>query len=536
MITSCTLFAAALVIQLPQVQTYVVDKVVKSLSEKLEGDITFEKIHLKPFTTLVLKNVTIVDRNPYIDPVDPASVKVDTFFRSEYIIAKFSLDGLVNHEGVHLDRVFIDNAQMNLVIENKPADKDGDITTDNLSRIFRITAPEEPKKSEKEIFRIKRVEIRDMGFVMKNYEFDRHLYDEGGMDWNDLDVKDINLKAKKLQFKGGIMSGELIGLSCREKSGYILDNISGTARVGRGKTIVEDLEIDDPWSDVNLPLYMMSYENIDAFQDFIAKVKLDGNISESYLDFKTLSYFAPELAGNNLKIKISGNMSGYVDDFNFSDIRINSENGTFRGKTSGRLRGLPEIEDTYVDARLDNFAFTTRGLENFISEWMTGGKKLDIDRFAEGSVFSLNARGRGMMNAIDLKTKVTSAIGNADAEVKLSNIVSKARPIEISGTVQTEDLDLGKIIDNDILGPTSLRANLNANLGNDKIPMEVKIDTMKVSRLHANGYDYSGISAIGKISPNGFDGSITCNEPNLNFLLNGAFARRRTQDISSSHT
>ena len=47
-------------IQLPQVQTAVAEKVVRTLSERLEGDISFEKIHFKPFTTLVLKNTLII--------------------------------------------------------------------------------------------------------------------------------------------------------------------------------------------------------------------------------------------------------------------------------------------------------------------------------------------------------------------------------------------------------------------------------------------------------------------------------------------
>ena len=96
------------------------------------------------------------------------------------------------------------------------------------------------------------------------------------MNWNDLDVTEIDLKARELMFKGGIMTGELIDLSFMEKSGYIVEQMSGTAKVGRGKTIVEDLLIDDPWSEVHLPLFMMSYENIKAFKDFIAMVKIDG--------------------------------------------------------------------------------------------------------------------------------------------------------------------------------------------------------------------------------------------------------------------
>ena len=147
---------------------------MKTLSEKLDGDITVEKIHLKPFTTLIIKNISIVDRNPASDTIDSTSVKIDTFFRAEYIIAQFSFEGLLANEGFHLDRAMVQNAQMNLVIEDKEDSGNGDVSTDNLSRIFGIVPKENPKKSEKEIFHIKKVEIRNMGFAMKNYLRGRH--------------------------------------------------------------------------------------------------------------------------------------------------------------------------------------------------------------------------------------------------------------------------------------------------------------------------------------------------------------------------
>ena len=51
------LFAVALLIQLPRVQTFIADKVVERLDDKLDADIRFEKIHFRPFRTLIIKNI-----------------------------------------------------------------------------------------------------------------------------------------------------------------------------------------------------------------------------------------------------------------------------------------------------------------------------------------------------------------------------------------------------------------------------------------------------------------------------------------------
>ena len=198
-VTVSILFAAALLLQLPQVQTFIAGKVVESLDDKLDADINFEKIHFRPFRTLVLKNVEIIDRNPVADASGASDIKVDTFFRAEYIIARFTLEGLIRQQGIHLDEARISNAQMNLVLEDKPDAGDGDTAHDNLSRIFRLKKPETPKQSEKEIFFIRDVEISDMGFSMRNHGSDKTPYD-GGINWNDLDVKDINITAEDLHF------------------------------------------------------------------------------------------------------------------------------------------------------------------------------------------------------------------------------------------------------------------------------------------------------------------------------------------------
>jgi hypothetical protein len=513
------LLTAAVLLQLPQVQTFIAGKVMEKLDQQLDADISIEKIHFKPFSTLVIKNVTIVDRNPVTDAADPTLPQVDTFFRAEYITATFSFESLFRHEGFHLNEADIRNAQMNLVLENKEDEGDGDVDTDNLSRIFRIRKPETPKRSEKEIFSIRKVRIEDMGFSMKDYGIKKVPY-HGGINWNDLDVMDINLMATDLRFKAGVMSGSVEHLSFREKSGYRTEAMSGRAKVGRGKTIVEDLIIDDPWSDLQLPLFMMSYENIHAFKDFISLVKIDGVIGKSLLDFKTLTYFAPQLEGNRLKARISGKASGYVDDFDIIDFNVASDAGGFSGLVNGTMKGIPDIENTTLKANVRGLNFTAKGLGLFLSEW-TRGKDLDLSRFAKGIMFMSRAKVNGNLNSLDIAADVSSLAGSIQADMKLKDAVSLTRPIGISGKAETRDIDLGRILGNEMLGPVTLRTGLKAEFGK---ATGITIDSLLVDRLHFNGYDYSGLMAAGALSEKMFNGTIIANDPNLNAWLQGGFA------------
>lgn len=500
-------------------------KVVGILSEKLDGEIKFEKIHFKPFTTLVLKNAVIIDKEPASDFKGVHKEPADTFFRAEYIIASFTLDGLFKQEGIHLRKAFIDNAQMNLVLEDKEDSGDGDVKTDNLSRIFRLrkSDPDKPKNM-KEIFHIRKVEIRNMGFHMINCQSERPVYEHGhGIDWNDLDVKNINIQARELMFKEGKMSGTADRISFREKSGYTVSEISGKTIVGGGKTLIEGLHIKDNWSDVNLPVFMMSYRNAKAFSDFINDVRIDGRIAPSILDFTTISFFAPTLEGNDLRASVSGEVSGTVDDFMMKNVTFSAAEGGFAGKVSGTMKGLPDIDNTTIDAKASGFTLTTEGLGRFITKWMKDGS-LEIGRFAQGVGFMMDADVRGPMNAMDIDAGISSEIGSFHADMLLADAISDSMPINISGTAQADNLDLGAILGTDIIHETTLRTGLKAQIGRNNIRSYVKIDSVLVDRLHLNGYDYTGIAGAGTLAEEAFNGTIIANDPSLNFMFQGAFA------------
>ena len=515
---AAVVFAGVLTFQLPQVQTFLAAKVTESLSKKLDGDISFEKLHIKPFTTLVLKNAVITDRNPAQDPSDPTKEKVDTFFKAGYIIARFTLDGLTGSEGIHISKAYISDAQMNLVLEDGP-DPAGK-GMENLSRIFRLKKGQKKEPADKEIFHIRKVEINNMGFALINHRAQKTPY-SGGINWNFLDIKKIHINARDLRFKSGIMSGDLDRLSFVERSGFECESISGSAKVGNGRTIVEELRIKDRWSDLNLPLYMMSYDGPTDFEDYINKVRMDAVIDESFIDFRTLAYFAPALDGNGLQVTAKGKADGFVNQLNIRGMQLRAEGGGFSGAVSGSITGIPDMEKTVIDAGIKDFRLTTKGLGTFVSQWMKDDT-LDISRFADGVDFIVDASAKGALNNLSVHAFISSLSGKAEADVTLSNLIRKDAEIGIDGQIGTEDLDFGKIIGTGLIGQTTLRTGIKAELS--KGFPNVTIDSLLIDRMHLNGYDYSGIAAVGKLSEKAFDGRIICNDPSLNFLLQGTFA------------
>ena len=522
-VMAVVLIGGVLAIQLPQVQTFAVQQVMHRLTESIDGEIEFEKIHLKPFTTLVVKNIAIIDKNPPVNPHAPQEAPTDTLFSAEYIIARFTLDGLIRQNGIHLGKTYVNNARFNLVIENKADSGDGDTSTDNLSRMFKLKRKADSQFSEEELFHIRKVIVKNMRFSMKNHLHDRNEY-EKGIDWNDLDIRNINVNAKELQFKDGIMTGTADEASFTEKSGYRVNSMSGSAKVGRGKTIITDLYIRDQWSEVFLPKYRMSYRSAKDFSDFTSKVKIDARVAESRLNFHSLHYFAQLHESNDLVAEISGGISGYVNDFALKDMKFTSVANGFSGNIDGTIHGLPDMKKTKLDLKAHDFRVTSKGLGEFISAWMPEDS-LDLSSYGKDIIFMVNADASGLLDSLSVNTDiVTMMSGIVDADIRLDNMITRTRPLGISGNIVTTDLDISRFTQSDIVKQLSMDVNFKAQLGNDITRSSLNIKSMEISRLNFMDYDYTSLRAISNISENEIQGGIISQDPNLDFWLRFGYA------------
>ena len=517
------LIAVGLLIQMPAVQTRIADKVMEKLDRRIDGEIHLEKIHFQPFKTLMLKNVVIIDREPACDVLDSTKGPVDTFFRAGYIIAKFSFEGLLGKGGIHLNSVTVSDAQMNLVTEYREDPANGPVPPNNLSRIFHLKRPEGPrKKSEKELFHIKRVIVDNMGFTLKDYDARRSPY-KGGINWNDLDIKGIQLDADDLRFKGGVMYGEANSLSFSERSGFTAEQMSGKARVGNGKTIIEDLHIIDSRSDLKLPLYEMSYENSKVFKYFTEKVRIDAEVESSTLSLETLASFVPALAGKDITLSVSGVIGGTVSDFAVKGLQFTTDRGDVSGAIDGTLRGITNINEAYLDVDLSGFRFTSEGINDLLYSW-TGNEVQVLDGIAEGIGFHLDAQAYGETDRLNLKAGLKSDKGNLNTRVLVENLVSGKAPLRLSGRAATDNLDINSIIGSLPLGPLTMKTDVHASLGEDP---DIVVDTLRIDRLNFNGYDYTGIKARGNLHKGVASGGVSINDPSLNVFVNGNLSTSR---------
>jgi len=511
------MLAAMVAGQSPRIQSWIGQQVVKKLQNSMDADISFSEVSFKPFEAIILKDVLVTD---------PAAVdhRADTVARLQHLSAKFSIRGLFYKEGVHVSRVTAQGISFNLVIE--PTDTLGNSTT-NIQRIFRIQDnPDEEMKDLGNLFDANKVEFEDLRFRLLNpaAEAEGLTFEEGTIDWNNLDAWVSTLKVRDIRYSHNIITATVENLRMGEDAtGFTVEKASGKVQVGNAQVLISDLELLEKDSHIRVA-YLQLDGPIDDYGDFINKIRIDARIEPgSLLSMETVSHFGPLPEGTSFRGYLQGGLSGTVSDFNLQDIVVQDPDADINIQVRGGMKGLPEIMDCTLDFRIDGLDFDMPGIASFVNSWAPD-THLDLSGLAKGQRFAFNGTVRGPINSLDIKGTAGTGNGEAQVDVVLLNAVDDKRDIGLNGRLKTRDLDLGRILAIEALGPVSLESRLKATLASSG--PQLQIDTLQISRLHALDYTYSGISGSGYYKDGSFDGRIVASDPNLNFLFQGTGSKQ----------
>ena len=499
------ILAAAAAFQSPRVQTMAAEKFAQNFQKGKDADISFKMVSVRPFEAITLDDVLIIDRNPSVEGAD-------TVAWIGSLTARFSLMGLIYGNGANLSQTRLENAMFQLVTE-------GDST--NLQRVFGLTSSEKNTDlTWGNLLSARDVSINNFRFIYRNPTANMP---SGKLNFNNLDVTVKDLRARNLKMADSKILGKLDKLQAVENnSGYIIHQASARrVRVGQGRLRLEKLLLKDAYSDLNLQRLQLD-GRLKNYSEFIDSIRISGEINPgSLLSMTSISYFGPGIDQLTFRGRLSGKVDGYVNDIMVKDISASDQDHNFSLKASGRIMHVTDIQNCALDFKVKEANFTLKGLEGFIRTWAPD-VKIGLDQMARGVLFGFSGSARGPLNRLGVNGTLSSSLGLAKADITVRNTVDLNRPMIIDGQLGTRDLDVGKIAGIDAIGPVTLGTSLSATLPRGGGP-QVQIDSIKIDRLNALGYDYSNISAAGSYAEDAFDGRIIAADPNLNFLFQGRF-------------
>lgn len=496
-------FAFMLIIHLPSVQTALTRKATEMLEEYFDADISLHKVYFKPVNSVVLKDLVIVDRNPFCETARDTLASVGT------LSARLSFMTLINplKDGIVLNSVSLHEGQFNLVIESG-------MYSCNLLRMFRMT-PGGPKKElpDRTLLTIKKIELDNIRGCMQNFSHAPFNFPATAIDWNNLIITRADIKARDFKISHGLFSGTVESMSASETSGWNIRSLTGRATVGKGVADIRDLVLHDDESMLEMDYRMTGRSS--AYKNYVDSVVMDIDIHRSRLSLRSLSHFVPPFNNDpNTFLCIEGKAEGTVRDMRGNPLHIRMDGGRLGTTLKGSIKGLPDFKNMDIDAEATDLYFTTADVSRLVNATFKKAH-VDLSRFGKGEVYSGSLKAKGNINNLTVKANISQGAddGSMSADLKVQNMMKMGQlPIRISGKASTRLLELDKLLGMPILGPISAKTSLSATLPAKGMPLQAKADSLIISSMAVKGYTYGNIHASASLSGRDVTAGITARD------------------------
>ncbi len=354
------------------------------------------------------------------------------------------------------------------------------------------------KRDEKSGFRLDVHSIDGSDIDFSLYRFDDP--DDGGIDFASMHLLGIAAHLENFSVEDAVVLGDVQQLSFVERSGFKLDNFYGKFLVDNGQIEVKESQFRTALSEINLDYLLLNGNNWLEYRDFINKVPIICDVTNSRVSSEDVGYFATTIWGWQTSIRdISASMNGTVANFKGEVAHATLEDGgVIRG--SARVRGLIDVEKTHFDIKVDKLRASTEEITyllHSIAHLSLGEKAAQYVERVKG----VDASGlfRGTIRDFKATAKAQLESGGSVALKCFMTNPAEGRK-GVKANVAASDLNLANVLANSIVGDATFSANVAVELGGGK-PLNLKGDGA-VESIGLNGYNYNNLSLTADIADN----------------------------------
>ena len=366
--------ALSLLLDIPAVQNYAVRRAAALVSQRLGTVVRVGRVDIGLFSKVRVEDFYVEDYGR------------DTLLyvgRLDAYVTGFGLWG----GGVELSRGEIADARLHL--HQMP---DGEMNIKQI--VARLSNPGRKRKGE---FRLslKSASIENMELCLDRNEERNPPY---GIDFSHLQLTRLDARVDDFTIDGQAVYTTVASLSAREKSGFVLDHLSGRFYLTQGCLGFEQARIVTPGSDIRIPYVSLAGNSWADYRDFLGQVRIDAALRDTEVSTDDVAYFAPRLRDWHLTFsEIDARVAGVVSDFSGEIRRMRIGDSTTLAATAS-LRGLPDIRKTHFDLEIPDLRTSAAAADDLARR--IAGKSLPaslapvLDRAGD---MRLNARFRGLL-------------------------------------------------------------------------------------------------------------------------------------------
>ncbi|HRZ77026.1 MAG TPA: hypothetical protein P5248_06640, partial [Bacteroidales bacterium] len=480
-----------LAIRIPAVQTLVKNAAVNILSDQLGARVAIGAVRLRWYLDLSLQDVQLDDlRGAPLLRVGEARVDIGSLRLRKRILVVASL---------RLDRPGV-------MILRRAGEEDT-----NLQFLLDRFAAGDTAAAPAWTFRLDALEVTGGSFVYEDEARGRVDY---GIDWDHLRVDSLYLSLKDYHLQGDTHVFRLDHLALREGSGFLLDTLTGDMSLSEQVLQARRLLVRTAGARLDLDL-AFTYDSFGAFNHFIDSVYVRAALRPSRLDMAELAYFAPELRTMHNRLTLSGNLKGYVSAFRARELEIGMGQDLILAADLD-VNGLPEVKETFVDARIRQLELQASSLERF--------RLPESSRFGEMPAIlhrlgTTRIRGvfTGFYNDFVAQADVQAAQGSVNTDLVLRQ---EPGGMTYRGSISSPAFDLGGLLElRGMLG--SLRLDMEVEgRGTDWSTLDLKMQGV-VDSLELQGETFTRIDIHGMMEGKRYTGQLAVDDDLLGLDFNG---------------
>ncbi len=487
-------FVVSLLLQIPSVQNWAVQKVVRMASRKLE-------------TTVAVRRVDIGMLG---------KARIDGFYVEDYqrdtLLYVDRLDAYITGLGIWGGGVTLSRAEIagaKLFLRETP---EGEM---NIRQVVgRLSDPDRPKKGNFRL-RLEKAVIEGMELCLERRV---HRDPPYGIDFGHMHLSDMTLRADDFTIDGQTIYTTIETLSARERSGFELDRFSGRFYLVNGCMGFEEATLLTARSHVKIPYLSLVGNSWADYKDFVREVQIDGALRNSSLSTDDIACFSPGLRDwHTLFGGIDVDFNGTVADFETRVRSLRVGEDTFLAATA-KIEGLPDVRQTLFDLDVSRLVASADDLKRLSRD--IARKELPenlVAMLGRAGTLGVRARFRGRLSSFKLKAAVNSEVGDVDVDLAMQPLAKGRRSLR--GALAARGFRLGRLLGQSrLLGNATLTASIDGSVGRGTTDAKVEGN---ISQLEFKGYTYDSLRLDGRLQNRGFDGVVTARDPALNFDFAG---------------
>ena len=480
------LILCVILLRLPFVQTYLGEIVTNQINKTYDTNIFVKKVDLSFIGNVKLKEIDIKDHKQdsliYIKSLNTSIFSYKKILDNRIEMGEVDIDGFI----LNMTK-YKGEEQTNLTIFIDKFDKEK--KKDSVSASFLMTTSN--------------LNLSNSNFAI----YDKNIKDEPIVFY-----KYINGSVEDFKVEGPNVFANIRHLKFIDNRGFDITDLTSDFTYTKERMNFSKTKLQTTSSLINGDI-SFSY-NIDDLSDFNNKVIINGDFSESLVSLTDLNKFYNEFGENEI-INFTTELSGTLNDFKLTNLKLKSNrnsiiNGTFY------FKNLIDNKDQFsLNANINNLSSDYYSLKLLLPNILGKTLPSSFDKFGR---FSIAGNSFITNKEVDAQLEMTSILGRSITDLKLTNIhdIDNAN---YEGKIEFIDLEVGKIVNDSLIGKLSLLADVKGKGFTLKTINTNILGT--ISKHQYKGYTYSNINVNGKFQNQRFNGELIINDENLSMKFNG---------------